>query len=343
MRLKHLLLIIIGAVLVWLLFVDRTILAPFILAAIFAYILNPVVNFLARKLHLNRMFGIIIVYSILIAIIVIIGTILVNQISQESIDITHTTSKIVLNAEKQTASLPPWLRPATHDFLNSFKQSRFLAFFRSWGIIPSFSQTLWHVVSFFIFLFSGYYFLKDGENFIDSLVFFVPTKYKIEVDLLLRKINSVLEGYLRGQMLLVLIMSVATFIPLTVLGVRFALSIAIFSGFAEIIPVIGPITAGTVAVLIVFLTGTSTFGLPTVNIALTVVLVYFILRQLEDYFIIPHVMAKITQLPPFLILFAVVSGGHLAGILGLILAVPTAAVIRLLVEFSMDRIHMGKG
>jgi len=338
MRLKHWFFVIIGLALIWLLYAERTILPPFILAAIFAYILNPVVNFLANKLRLNRIVGIILIYSILIAIIIVSGAMVADRMSQDSIAISRVTNTIISNAQKQTVSLPDWLQPAAEEFLSTFKRSRFLIFFKS-SPVNSFSETLSRIISFLIFIFSGYYFLKDGENFIGRAVHLVPRKYKIEVEILLRKINAVLGGYLRGEMFLILIMAVAIYIPLTILGVRFALTIAIVSGFAEIIPVVGPITAGAIAVIVVLLTETSAFGLPAINIALIVILIYFILRQLEDYFVIPHIMAKITKLPPFLIFFAVVAGGHLAGILGLILAVPTAAVIRLLLEFSMDRLH----
>ena len=118
--------------------------------------------------------------------------------------------------------------------------------------------------------------------------------------------------------------------------------VSIFSGFAEIVPVIGPIVAGFVAVLIMLLTGSNNFGLNPINASIIIVIIYFIVRQIEDYIVVPHVMSRITKLNPFLIFFAVIAGGHLAGIIGLILAVPMVAVLRLLVIYFFEKSPLGK-
>jgi len=212
------------------------------------------------------------------------------------------------------------------------------------SLLPFFPKAISRIVSFLIFVFSGYYFLKEGGSMIEKGLTYVPSEYKVDIEILLRKINSVLGGYLRGQLFLVFLMSGVTFVALSVLGVRFALLIAIFSGFAEIVPVVGPIIAGALATLVVFLTGTVNFGLSPVAGAIAVVTIYFILRHAEDYFVIPHVMGKITKLPPFVIFLSVIAGGHLWGIMGLILAVPIAAIIRIILEFFLDqRAENGEG
>src|SRR5439155_773487 len=103
---------------------------------------------------------------------------------------------------------------------------------------------------------------------IDWFLRYVPKDYRLDVEILIRKINAILGGYLRGQLLLVFIMSMFTFIALTIIGVRFSLVLGIFSGFAEIVPVIGPIIAAAIAVLVVLLTGNANFGLTPINAAL---------------------------------------------------------------------------
>ena len=110
-------------------------------------------------------------------------------------------------------------------------------------------------------------------------------------------------------------------------------------GFAEIVPIIGPIIAALVAILVVLITGSVNFYLTPFTAALIVAGIYFVVRQFQDYLISPYIMGRITKLHPLLILFAVFAGDHLWGILGLILAVPIAAVIRILLEFSLDKIN----
>ena len=138
---------------------------------------------------------------------------------------------------------------------------------------------------------------------------------------------------------MVFLVSLILFIALSIIGVRFALILAIFSGFAEIIPLIGPIVATTVAGFAMFLTGNNNFFLSPLQATLAVILVYVSIRQFQDYFITPHIMGRITKLHPLIILFSVLSGDHLFGILGVILAVPIAATLRILLEYSLDKIN----
>jgi predicted PurR-regulated permease PerM len=139
---------------------------------------------------------------------------------------------------------------------------------------------------------------------------------------------------------LVFFVVLVLFICLTILGVKFALILAVFSGFAEIVPIIGPLVAVTVAALIGFLGGTANFGLSPIQLAVAIIIIYTVVRQVQDYFVTPYVMGKITQLHPLIILFAVIAGGHTAGIIGLILAVPIAGVVKIIFEYSLDKINL---
>ena len=174
---------------------------------------------------------------------------------------------------------------------------------------------------------------------IDKLLNLAPRHYRIELDILLRKINSVLVGYLRGQIFLVFFVSLTLFVLLAILGVKFALILAVFSGFAEIVPIIGPIVAAAVAAIVGYLGATSNFGFDQVQIVMAIIVIYFVVRQFQDYFVNPFIMGKITKLHPLIILFAVIAGEHSGGILGLILAVPIAGILRIIFEYSFDKIN----
>ncbi|MFI5206326.1 MAG: AI-2E family transporter, partial [Candidatus Paceibacterales bacterium] len=335
-RLRTAFFIILAILSLWFLYLIRAILPPFILAAIFAYIFNPTINFFSSKLKLPRTIAISIVFVFIVGIIAGMGTIFTKRIIEESLEINSYVSYLLQTARTQINGLPFWARPTIYDLLYSLKKTPLAG---SMSFAPFFPQAISQLINFLIFVFSAFYFLKDGGRFIEKLLTFVPYDLKSDIRLLVKRINSTLGAYLRGQVFLVFLMSIWTFIALSIIGVRFSLIVAVFSGFAEIVPVIGPIVAAAVAVLVVLVGGSLNFGLTTINGVLLVVLIYFVLRHLEDYFIIPHVMGKITKLPPFVIFFAAIAGGHLMGLWGLVLAVPVAAVIRLLLEFSMDRIN----
>lgn len=335
-KFRHIFFLFLAVLGIWFLYTERSILSPIILGAIFAYIFNPIVNFLSRKTKLPRNWAANIVYLLLMTIVVIVSTFATRRVISEFDDIRNYVNHLLITARAQINTLPDWIRPTIYDLLFSVQNSRAVG---AASLLPFFPQAISRLVSFLIFLVSGYYFLAEGNGFFEKIVAWIPKKYKIDAEIFLRRTNGILSEYLRGQIFLVFLMSVATFIALTILGVRFALFLGIFSGFAEIVPIAGPILAAAVAVIVVLVTGNIHFGLNPINGAIVVILLYFVLRHIEDYFVIPHVMGKITKLPPFVIFFAVVAGGHIAGILGLILAVPIAAILKILLEFTLDQLN----
>lgn len=321
---------------IWFLYLTRAILTPIIVAGIFAYIFNPIVNFFYHRIKLPRTLSILIIYTVLIAVVVLFGILFARQITNESSDLRNYIQIATATAHRQVSILPDWLRPVAKDMLVSFESSKI---FSPQYLFTLFPEAISRIVSVLIFLFSGFYFLKEGPLVLDKLLVFVPRNYKVEIEILIRRMTAVLGGYLRGQMFLVLLISLILFIALSIIGVRFAFLLAIFSGIAEVVPIIGPIVAGSVTVLVVLISGVYNFDLNPLTGALIVAAVYFIVRQIQDYFINPYVMGKITKLHPFVIFFSVLAGGHLFGLLGFLLAVPVAGIIKIILEFVFDKIN----
>jgi hypothetical protein len=161
----------------------------------------------------------------------------------------------------------------------------------------------------------------------------INRRYHREFDRLMTDVNRTLGAYLRGQVILVVIMSTASYIALRTLHVDYALSVAIATGFLELIPLIGPWTAGTIAVIIALFQPTAPFDWSNTTLAAVVGFIYFALRQLEDAFVIPLVIGRFVHLNPFVVLFVLVIGTSIAGPLGLILSVPVAAVLKIIFQF----------
>lgn len=336
LRIRAIFITLLLITLAWFLYVTRAILTPIILAAIFAYIFNPLVNFFYHKVKLPRTFSILIIYSVIISTIVILGVLLARQVTNESSDLRGYVQIVVKTAKMQVANLPDFVRPAVIETLSSLEKSKV---FSPQYLFTLFPEAISRIVSILIFLFSGYYFLKEGPTLLDKILVYVPSVYKIDIEILLRRMSAVFGGYLRGQLFLILLVSLILFVCLSIVGVRFSLLLAIFSGFAEVIPIIGPILAGSVAIIIVLISGVYNFNINPFTGAIVVAVIYFVVRQIQDYFITPYVMGKITKLHPFIIFFAVLSGGHLFGLLGVLLAIPIAAIIKIILEFALDKIN----
>ena len=339
LRLRSVFFIGVASLIAWFLFLERTLLSPFILAAIFAYIFNPVIDFFFHKIKLPRSISIIIIYLSILISIIGLSVVITGQVVNEFSELQKAVGSLAIHTKDQIEALPIFLKSPIQDALLSIDESKILA---SFDVFRFFPQAFSKIIGLFIFLFSGFYFLKEGKNMIDKTLQFVPDNYVPDIRILIRKINTVFGGYLRGQLFMVILISFILFTGLSILGVRFALILSIFSGIAEIVPFIGPITAGAVAASIVLLTGSISFGLSPFQGALFVALFYFLVRQFQDYFIAPHIMSKIVGLHPLIILFAVLSGERMGGLLGVVLAVPIAAVIRIVLEFSLEKINQRK-
>lgn len=328
-------LIVLTLVIVWFFYLARAILTPFILAAVFAYILNPIVSFFSDKTKLNRTFFIIIVYIILFSIIGWVSTFFTGQIISEMQELSDTVQFMIVNADKEITSLPVWTQGFVKASLVSLREAITINPSAVW---PFFSGAASRVFATITFLFASFYFLKDGGRFVDDLLLWFSGEHKLEAEIILRKINAVLGNYLRGQLFLVLLMATLGFAIFSLLGVRFSLILGLIIGLAEIVPMIGPIIAGFTVVVVSVLDGTSKFALPPLYDGLIVLSAYVILNQIENYFIVPQLMGKIIKLHPLLIFFAVLAGGHLFGILGFMLAVPAAASLRIFFEYLLDKL-----
>ena len=170
--------------------------------------------------------------------------------------------------------------------------------------------------------------LVDGPNFFRYVLRFVPSEHRAHAEHLAIQIHQVLGRYLRGQLILIVLMSTVTFLVLEYgFHLPYALWVGILTGILEIIPVVGPITAGAIAATIGFSQGGA-------SQAAAIAIVYFVLRQVEDQLVMPLVVGRAVHVHPLVTIFAVLVGEKIAGVLGMILAVPIAATLKVVLDYA---------
>jgi predicted PurR-regulated permease PerM len=179
------------------------------------------------------------------------------------------------------------------------------------------------IVSFFTIIILTIYFLADDKIF-QNFKTLIPKNKEKDVSDLIDKITIKIGDWLRGQLLLGLIIGVCVYIGLSLIGVKYALVLAIISAVLEFIPIVGPIISGALAALISLSISPLT--------ALIVIVFYVLLSQLENTLIVPKVMQKAIGLPPAIIIIAILIGGKLLGILGALLAVPISAILFVVIQ-----------
>jgi len=306
---------------------------PFVWAGVLAFVLLPVVGALERRLSLPRTAAAAIVFLGLLAAIIGGGRLLVPLALDQVRDLQRTLPTLVANAQNTLAETADQVGLEDLDALivslagiGDFTQMV------ARGAVPFIVGIGHFLLELLVFLIATFFLLRDAPRLFQWFRRILPASQRNELIPLFAQVNAVLGRYVRGQIFLIGVMSTATFIGLSILQVPFVLLLAVMTGVLEVIPIVGPITAGAIACLVA-LGHPAPWGLSQIWYVAIVAVMYTVLRHAEDYFVIPLVIGRIVKLHPAVVIFALLTGGALYGLLGVLVAVPVAATLRLVLIY----------
>ncbi|MDB5079587.1 MAG: hypothetical protein JWP00_1511 [Chloroflexi bacterium] len=316
-------------------------LSPFIWAAVTAFIFNGLVKILYGRFGGPRWAWATGIFLIFLAVLGIGLLLLIPAISREARVLANDTPRIRQTVDDYLTNNPTitlagievpsdTLRTSLNTVLERLPQ---LAQELGPGLV---SKTFHFAIDLLIYLISTFYLMLIGGNAIWSFIGTLPLTLRSEIRRLFVRADTVLGAYIKGQFLLVLIMSLASFIFLLIMGIRYALTLGIMTGILELIPFVGPYIAITICSLVAFFQPHGpnvSFGLDAVSLTIVVIIGLFILRQLEDLVVIPNIIGRIVELPPLLVIFTTITAAALLGPMGLLLGVPVVAVIKIFVGY----------
>jgi len=187
-----------------------------------------------------------------------------------------------------------------------------------------FSSTLGIIASFFLFLAVGIYVAYDPMLYMNGFIKLFPLEKRARVQFILFKINEILSWWIFGKVIAMFVIGVLTTIGLLILGAPLAATLGLLAALMAFIPTIGPIIAAVPAILIAFV--------KSPILAFYVLILYIVLQSLESYLITPYIERRTISLPPAITLIVQLLMGIIAGLLGLALAAPLAAVVLVLVK-----------
>jgi predicted PurR-regulated permease PerM len=320
------------------------IVTPFIWAAMTAYILNALVTLGVRRVGGPRpLWAVLIYFGLVIAIIWGVTALVprlaeqIRQISNEMPAYAKQVAEVLQNSNIDLgrgrvteAQITEAAQRGLNEVLGGLGA-------RAPELARSIFEGLLHLLIYLIATFSILLGIPRTASNFRSL--FSPAVLE-ELDPWFARVNHTLISYLRGQLFLVGVVSVATYIGLSLLGVQFALALAIMSGLVETIPYIGPYAAGGIAVLVALTQlEPNNFGWSPVGLGVAVAILYTVIRQTEDNVVMPFVIGRTVELNPLTVLFVVLAGASVAGVLGLLIAVPVAATIKIVAEFVWEKIQ----
>lgn len=177
------------------------------------------------------------------------------------------------------------------------------------------------VVELFVVPFITFYFMKDGASMVDTFIRLYPSDYQSHLRMFFYEVQRVLSSYIQGQLLMSCIIASLTFAGMWALGVPYPLVIGLLAAITEWIPIIGPILSALPAVLLGLVISPA--------LAIKVLIFYIVVQQLDSHLIMPKVMGAVISIHPVVIVIALLVGGTLFSVQGMILAVPVTAVLQI--------------
>ena len=307
------------------LWVSRAVLGPFIVAAVIAYAFSPLVTAGERRLGWPRIAVVGLGYAIAAAGFAIVAVLLAGRVVHELELLAGSGPDSLARTLRDLVGSDVLViggqRIAVADIAHEI-QSRVGELIASPGDAVHVAVQAGEVgLQAILAVIVTFYFLVDGEMFMDRAIDLLPGAHRDRTRDVLARIHVILGKWLRGQLLLIALVSAVAYIGLgPIAHLPYALALAVMTGVLEIIPLIGPLIATAIVAVDAFARGGA-------GLAAAIIVFYFILRQVEDQVVMPVVIGRAVHLHPIVTIFAVLVGLSLYGVLGGLLGVPVAAAI----------------
>lgn len=325
-RIKHYFLITFAVLLLIFLFYQfADILAMLAVSILIAMIFSPVVDFL-QKSGLNRLLSVLIVF-LLVGFLIFGGvSYLMPKILGQLDTLTNTLTQenlqtLLQQFEKSVKSVFPIF--SSIDFVQKFT-SIFQNITLDW--VNNLTNIFYRIVSILAIMvivpFMTFFFLKDNKSIVRGLVNIMPNKYFEVSYAVIRKIGIQLGRFVRGWIFDAFLVGLLSGIGLTALGINNAASIGFVAGMGHLIPYFGPIIGGIPAIIISLIQFGNFSMLPSI------VLMFLGVYTIDNGLIQPNVFSKSTDMHPLIIILLILVGSQIAGVMGMLLAVPIATVIK---------------
>lgn len=309
-----------------------TLFVPIIITGFLYFLLNPIVKFL-QKNKIPKTLAIIILYVGVIGIIILAIGSIVPMISKQVSELFSNIPKYADDAVKYFQYLNDtkqykWIMNQEYvkieDITENLKAYAQTIPSNITNGIGSIISTMTNITITIVTVpFLLFYCFKDGSKFPEALSKFFPSSYRKEGLKIIKDTSETIAAYIQGQVIVALFMGTLSLIGYWIIGLDYALVMALVVAVTNIIPYVGPLIGGAPAVIIALFTS------PTQ--ALLVIIVITIAQQIEGNILSPLILGKRLDTHPATIIILLLVAGNLAGILGMILAVPTYAAIKTIV------------
>ena len=304
-----------------------SIITPIIVAYVFYYMLNPLVNFFSKKISRFSASLLAILVGVITILIVIIGVVpIIVEQTQNLITALPRYIEIVkgyLEEYSDNAYVQVVVEYVNTNLNVSKISERLISIATSvaQGVVSSISSTASVLVTMPFVLF---FLLKDASQFNKFVISLLPKKFEKPVAETIDEIDDKVGSYIQGQMLVSLCIGVMLFIGYNVIGLHYAFSLATIAAFLSIVPYLGPAIAITPAMLV----AASTSWVMVVKM----LVVWGVVQFLEGNIISPNIMGRSMNMHPLTVIFVILIGVNISGVVGAILGIPVYSILKVLIS-----------
>ncbi|WP_059049478.1 AI-2E family transporter [Paenibacillus senegalimassiliensis] len=309
----------------------KTILLPIILTGAIYYLLNPLVDWLEKK-RVRRAYTITGLYLLIAGLITLLVMTVVPLVQEQIMSLVENFPGYMTEAQEQFAlligsNLFHQIQETSgfnfNDLTRSLTEQGSDLLNNAWSGIGGFLGAVKNVVLAIITVpFILFYLLKDGKKLPQFILRYVPIRLRSQTHHVMTEVNGQISSYIRGQIIVSFCIGVLMYIGFVIIGLDYSLTLAIIASFTSIVPYLGPAIAITPALIIAIVTS------PIMLVKL--IIVWTVVQLIEGKFISPQIMGKSLSIHPITIIFVILTAGNLFGVLGIILAVPGYAVLKVI-------------
>lgn len=341
-------LLVVGAIAVvlWVIWSVGSALFPFFIGAILAYILVPVVNWIENLIpnfrwlaRVRRTIAILTVYLIAFAVLVALAMTVIPRLVTETVELVESLPEYWETVREEGNRWSQWYeREVPEEWqerleANVDQASTAVSTAGQRLLTSTIGTVRWFigiVVGLIIIPIWLYYVLRDEKRAKEFFYHLWPEELREDVHQVARLVDRVLASYIRGQLFLGLVVGVITGIGMWIIGVQQPLALGVVAGILELVPILGPWLSFFIAAVVVLATDPEKI--------LAVAILSLMVQQLENTFLVPRIQGNAVQMNPAMIMMLLVIGGSLWGLVGIIVIVPLAAVVRDIFIYTYRRL-----
>jgi len=318
---------------IWFLAKAQGLIFPFVISFVLAYLFDPLADRL-EGWRIPRTLAALIILILSFGVLTLVGIILIpsliNEIKELMEGIPELANSIFITVQENLPKLLAFVRIDSQDLQQSVLETFparaeqvLLNILRGISGVSSFLGPLFNVIHVPILTF---YFLKDFNHLRSGLLGFIPRRYHNIISFYQWRVNRILGGYIRGQLIVCTIVGILTGAGFAILKIPFAVLLGFLTGLLNIIPFVGLYISLGLSLLTGFFTPD-----PFITM-LKIACVFFGVQMLEAYIISPKIVGDRVGLHPVVVIFSILAFSRFLGFWGLIIGVPTAALIKFLID-----------